>query len=216
MLTRLPRLDAEPPPRSAHQPDNHDHPMRRVTEAVVAEPGSWTAERAVGVAGVFDDLAADWDARFGDGSHQVPLIDALDRGEVTGGRALEVGSGTGLATELLADRFGRVVAVDLSLEMLRRAPVDVGCRVRADGSRLPMVDGGADVVVLVNAFLFPDEVARVLDPHGAVVWVNSVGDRTPIHLPAERVLEALPGEWDAVASAAGEGTWCVLRRTEPA
>lgn len=35
--------------------------------------------------------------------------------------ALEIGCGTGAFTRLLADRFARVVAVDLSSEMLRRA-----------------------------------------------------------------------------------------------
>lgn len=215
MLTELPRLGPEPPPPAADQAHNRDHPMRRVTEAVVAEPASWTAERAAGVASVFDELAGGWDDRFGSGSHRVPLIDALDRGGVTGRRVVEVGSGTGLATQVLAERFGSVLAADLSIEMLRRAPADVGFRVRADGARLPLKDGWADVVVLVNAFLFPDEVARVLDGTGAVVWVNSIGDRTPIHLPADRVVAALPGAWDAVASAAGEGTWCVARRSSP-
>ena len=88
----------------------------------------------------------------------------------------------------------------------------MGLRVQADGACLPVPDGFADAVVLVNAFLFPHEVDRVLAPGGALVWVSSIGPRTPIHLPPDRVEAALSGPWDGTSSAAGEGTWCVLRR----
>ena len=47
--------------------------------------------------------------------------------------------------------------------------------------------------MLVNCFLFPDEVDRVLAPDGVVVWVNSSGAETPIHLPSDDVVAALPG-----------------------
>ena len=66
--------------------------------------------------------------------------------------------------------------------------------------------------MLVNCFLFPDEVDRVLAPDGVVVWVNSSGAETPIHLPSDDVVAALPGPWEGVQSTAGLGTWCVLRR----
>jgi len=67
--------------------------------------------------------------------------------------------------------------------------------------------------VLVNALLFPEETSRVLAPDGVVVWVNSLGDRTPIHLPPEDVRAALPGRWHGVAAAAAWGIWCTLRRS---
>jgi hypothetical protein len=57
----------------------------------------------------------------------------------------------------------------------------------------------------VNALLFPAEVDRVLAPEGSVVWVNSSGDQTPIHLRSEEVAAVLPGEWRGVASRAGQG-----------
>ena len=37
------------------------------------------------------------------------------------------------------------------------------------------------------------EVERVLSRGGAVVWVNSSGEQTPIHLSPEDVRAALPG-----------------------
>ena len=45
-----------------------------------------------------------------------------------------------------------------------------------------------------------------------MVWVNSSGPQTPIHLTADEVMAALPGEWAALASEAGEGQWCVAQR----
>jgi hypothetical protein len=96
--------------------------------------------------------------------------------------------------------------------MLRRSPPAPGRRVQADAATLPLADGSASAVVLINALLFPPEVDRVLAPGGAVVWVNSSGEETPIHLPPEEVAAVLPGEWDGVASRAGVGLWCVLRR----
>jgi hypothetical protein len=42
--------------------------------------------------------------------------------------------------------------------------------------------------------------------------VSSLGDRTPIYLPAEDVARALPGAWSGKAALAGWGSWCVLAR----
>ncbi len=95
--------------------------------------------------------------------------------------------------------------------MLAHAPDD-SPRVRADSSRLPFADDVADVVLLINMLLFPAEVDRILRPGGRLVWVNTLGDQTPIHLPADDVIAALPGEWCGVASRAGIGTWAVVRR----
>jgi ubiquinone/menaquinone biosynthesis C-methylase UbiE len=123
---------------------------------------------------------------------------------------VEIGSGTGFTTGLLAERFAMVMAVDLSAEMLARAPRVPGHRVLADAAQLPVPDGSVDAAVLVNALLFPAEVRRVLGPSGVVVWVNTSGDATPIYLSADDVAEALPGAWDGVSSTFGDGTWCVV------
>ena len=70
----------------------------------------------------------------------------------------------------------------------------------------------SDAVVLINCFLFPAEVARILAPDGVVLWVNSSGAETPIHLAPDEVVAALPGRWEGVRSGAGIGIWCALRR----
>jgi hypothetical protein len=74
-----------------------------------------------------------------------------------------------------------------------------------------VADGAADVVVLINAFLFPAEVERVL-ASGVLVWVNSSGEDTPIHLSTREVVSSLGFPVEGVESRAGVGTWAALRR----
>ena len=186
--------------------------MRNVTRQVAFEPGGWTPERAERVAQLFDGLAPEWHTR-GSPERTDALVDALARGGPFGEDrpCLELGSGIGLFTERVVERFGagNVVAVDLSYEMLRRAPADLAPRLQADAVRLPFRDATFATAVLVNMLLFPHELARVAD---TVLWVNTVGDATPIYLSAEDVEAALPGAWDGVHADAGWGTWAVLRK----
>jgi SAM-dependent methyltransferase len=194
-----------------------DHPMRQVTRAVAFEANGWTSERREQVRELFDGLAEGWNTRDVPG-RDAPLLDALARGldaapALEHHLAVELGAGTGLFTEGLAARFPEVVALDLAYEMLRRTPAGSAHRVQADAHHLPLADGSVDALVLVNMFLFPAEVERVLAPHGALVWVNSRGADTPIHLTAAEVDACLPGGWSGVASTAGHGTWSVHWRT---
>lgn len=189
------------------------HPMREVTRAVAFDPDGWTDERRTEVAALFDSLAPEWSSRGGPG-REAPLRDALDRGVAAAPPAarrtcLDIGAGTGLYSDVLTSRFDVVWSVDLAGDMLRLAPPSPALRVQADASRLPVPDGTVDVLVLANCFLFPQEVPRVLAPHGVVVWVSSRGEDTPIHLTAEEVDLVLPGPWHGVASRAGWGTWSV-------
>lgn len=188
-----------------------DHPMRRLTRAM-AFGEAWTAHDAARVADVFDGLAADWSANHVDATKAAPIEDALERGRVPlNGDWLEVGSGTGAGARVLTQQIDSLVCTDLSTEMLRHAP-DIAPRVRSDASALPFPDGCFDAVLLVNMLLFPTEIDRVLRPTGVVVWVNTLGDQTPIHLPPSDVLEALPGSWTGTTARAGTGFWLTARR----
>ncbi|MDG2113814.1 MAG: class I SAM-dependent methyltransferase, partial [Actinomycetota bacterium] len=188
-----------------------DHPMRKVTRQVAFD-GKWDAERAAKIATLFDGLAPEWanervtDLKF------APIRDALERGGAPlAGRWLELGSGTGAGTEILVERGADVVVLDLSAEMLSHA-ADVTPKIRSDASAMPFADDRFDALLMVNMLLFPREVDRVLKPDGVVVWVNTAGDQTPIHLPAADVAEALPGSWVGTTARAGAGIWATLRR----
>jgi SAM-dependent methyltransferase len=209
MIDELPRVIEEAPDRPG--PREGAERIRAVTREIAFSPESWTPKRAARVAELFDGMAQEWSARHSMTS-MAPLRDALERGRVPSGLCVELGSGTGSAFPILCAQFHRVVAMDLSMEMLRRAPADGPPRACADGACLPLPDDAASVLVLVNAFLFPREVDRVLAPDGAVVWVSSSADRTPIYLPAADVARALPGAWSGRAALAGWGSWCVLAR----
>lgn len=191
--------------------------MRIATRrAAGLEKGGWTDALAGDVANYFDGMAGDWHTRTSPERNAI-VADALTRGlgEVgtPEGLAVEVGSGIGTYSGLIAEHFRPSMAVELSMEMLKLAPEAPAHRVLADGSRLPLADASAAAVVLINAFLFPDEVARVLVPDGVVIWVNSSGECTPIHLSVEDLIKALPGTWNGATSRAGEGLWSVLRRS---
>jgi ubiquinone/menaquinone biosynthesis C-methylase UbiE len=190
--------------------------MRIATRrAAGLEAGGWTGELRDQVAEYFDGLASEWHTRTSPQRIAV-VMDALARGlgtiELPVGIAVEVGSGIGAYSSLLAERFATVVAIDLSLTMLQLAPSGPAHRVQADGAKLPIRDSSAAAIVLINAFLFPTEVERVLSPRGALVWVNSSGEQTPIYLSVDDLVAQLPGEWTGTSSRAGEGHWCVLRR----
>jgi len=191
--------------------DGANSPMRKVTRQVAfADDQAWDRERATKVRALFDGMASDWHTRSST-ERQLPVLDALDRGAAPKGLVLELGSGLGDKTALLTERLGSTVALDLAMEMLALAPTS-SMRIHGDASQLPFPDGIATSVVLINALLFPTEIDRVLADDGAVVWVNTSGEHTPIHLSAEDLCEALPGPWTGVASRADRGTWAVVRR----
>jgi hypothetical protein len=210
MIEKLERLDEMPPDRP--EMAGPDHPIRKLTQQIAFEPGTWTAERRSKIGELFDGLAPGWSERTR-AERRDSMRDALARGgKIARGLCIEIGSGTGANTVDLEERFDPVIALDLSREMLRHAPAKVGQRVQGDASMLPVADGSVACVVAVNALLFPAEIDRVLDPTGVLVWVSSLGEVTPIYLSAAEVDEALPGRWSGIASEAGWGTWAVFRR----
>ncbi len=189
-----------------------DHPMRSVTRQVAFEAG-WSSGRAKKIADLFDGLAEGWAETRGDPVRLAPVGDGLRRGGVNlTGRWLELGSGTGAGTRILAESVVDLVAADLSAEMLAHAPAEVAPLVRADASNLPFTDDRFDGILMVNMLLFPNEVDRVLAPGGRLLWVNTLGDQTPIHLPAEDLVDALPGAWSGVTARSGSGFWASVGR----
>jgi phosphatidylethanolamine/phosphatidyl-N-methylethanolamine N-methyltransferase len=106
-----------------------------------------------------------------------------------GGRILEVGVGTGLSLPAYA-RKHRIVGLDISQPMLRRAKVRVAAQKLTnveglavmDAEGLALQDASFDVVVaqyVITAVPNPegtlDEFVRVLKPGGEIVLVNHIG-----------------------------------------
>ncbi len=198
-------------PASIPNPKHGDHPMRRVTDEM-ASGASFTTEHAGIVQALFDEIAPGWH------THDTPdrlvaLVDVMERANLPAGVTVELGAGTGIGTKVIS-RFRYLdAAIDLSAGMLAEGPRGLAPWIRGDASQLPLADRSVDVLILMNMLLFPAEVERVLAASGALVWVNTVGEATPIHLSAEAVIDALPGHWEADASRAGDGIWCVARRS---
>lgn len=190
-----------------------DHPIRLITREIALE-GKWNADVRQRVAETFDHLAPAWTEDHVNPAKAAPIIDAMDRGEVPLRRSrwLELGSGTGAGGKVLGSIVDQYVAFDLSAEMIRNDDGHNTQQVRGDASALPFVPDSFDAVMCVNMFLFPAQVDRVLRPEGCLLWVNTMGDQTPIHLSIADVLAALPGEWTATTSRAGSGFWGVVRR----
>ena len=185
--------------------------MRALTQKV-AFGHRWTPHDVELVSSLFDSMADDWTARHDLPERYEPLADALERVDLRGGVCVELGSGTGLGTRHLQDRFDSVIALDLAMGMLKNAPADLGSRVQGDSNRLPIRDASVDVVVLVNMLLFPHEIDRILARSGTLVWVNTMAESTPIHLSPEEVHDALPGEWTVAHARVGSGLWAVATR----
>jgi ubiquinone/menaquinone biosynthesis C-methylase UbiE len=170
---------------------------RLATNVVVRRPALWRVFRRP-LEAQFDSLAPTWETRIMP-SHLQALDQALADVPAPK-RALDIGSGTGVATFAVARRFpeAEVVGVDLSEKMVEQArartPPEPGDRVSfqaGDASALPFEDGAFDLVVLMNAIPFFDELARITSPGGTVVASFSRGAETPIYVPDARLRSEL-------------------------
>jgi ubiquinone/menaquinone biosynthesis C-methylase UbiE len=170
---------------------------RFVTDAVVRRPALWRLVRRP-LRTMFDGLAPTWETRIG--PHHLWALDLALADVPPPGRALDLGTGTGVVALALAERYAEaeVVGIDLSPAMIEEArgkvPQELAERVRfevGDASALSCPDGDFDLVVLSNMIPFYDELARVVAPGGTLVFSFSRGDETPIYVAPERLRREL-------------------------
>jgi malonyl-CoA O-methyltransferase len=192
--------------------------VRLVTTVVVRVPGAWRLFRGP-LTRAFDRLAPSWEGRVSD-ERLAPLRAALDGLTEAPSNVLDLGTGTGRLARAVAERWpeANVVGADLSPGMIDEAR-RVGGRVRydvADASALPYGDGAFDLVTLSNMIPFFDELARVTAPGGNVIIGFTMGDRTPIFVPFERVRAELErrGFSHVADFDAGTGTALLAKKRE--
>lgn len=197
---------------------------RAIGTVISRAPALWPLIRG-STAGYFDDLADGWDERNGasNASHLAALAVAVTKIDRRPHRALDLGTGTGVAALFLAREFPHcaVRGVDISPEMIKAARSKIGldpdARVAfkvADAAELPYPDGHFDLITQLNMPPFFGEAARMLDHGGHVIVTASSGSRTPFFTP-DRVLERGFGRHGFVRVSSGEisgGTWFVARK----
>jgi ubiquinone/menaquinone biosynthesis C-methylase UbiE len=193
---------------------------RFVTNRIVERPRLWRLFRGP-MKAMFDRIAPVWD-RDRDPAAFAPLEAALERVDPPT-RALDLGTGTGTAAFMIAERFpdAEIVGVDLAPAMLaearRKVPAEFEGRVRfeeADAEALPFPDEWFELVTLANMIPFFDELDRVVAPGGWLVFAWSGGAGTPIYVPSEVLTRELErrGYADFSELATGKGTAFVARK----
>jgi ubiquinone/menaquinone biosynthesis C-methylase UbiE len=192
---------------------------RLTTVLVVRNPRLWRFLRAP-FRRYFTALAPRWNEIAGRG--QLDALAAALADVPAPRRALDVGTGTGAAAFLLAERYpdAQVTGVDLSPAMVAgaraAAPPRLAARVRflvADAAALPLPSGSCDLVTLANMIPFFDELDRVLAPGGTLLVSYSEGPDTPIWVPPARLRAELVRRGFAHFASHGAGVaTCLLAR----
>jgi ubiquinone/menaquinone biosynthesis C-methylase UbiE len=192
---------------------------RFATNVAVRFPRLWPFVRPL-VRKQFDVLAPVWDSmRSPDAFAPVAAALATLDGPVE--TALDVGTGTGSAALLIAERFpeARVVGMDIAPEMVERARQKTGDNANlsfevGDASALFYDDASFDLVTAANMIPFFDELVRVVRRGGTLVLAFSLGPQTPIYVAADRIRKELAsrGFTDFAEIEAGRGSAFVARK----
>ena len=132
-ITYLPTVH---PQQKSDRASGSDSRMRNITRQAAHE-GIWNLSLAKEVKDLFDEKASEWSATRNIPSRGVPVQDALERGQVKGKRVVDLGAGTGLATQILRNKFENVIAVDISQEMIVNSVASRTSQICADGFSLP-------------------------------------------------------------------------------
>jgi SAM-dependent methyltransferase len=220
----IPPQRSDPDDRASSPPTRVKLIGRALNATVARAPWLWPVLKGP-MTSYFDGLAGTWDERTGapGPDHLAPLAVAVTMIDRRPERALDIGTGTGVAALFVAREFpyASVRGVDVSEEMIRRAKAKVGLdpegRVAfqvADSSSLPYGDGDFDLVTLLNMPPFFAEIARVLRHGGHAIVAASSGDRTPFYTPDSVLARGFGrhGMSTVKTGRIGNGSWFVARK----
>jgi SAM-dependent methyltransferase len=192
---------------------------RIVCRTITRAPWSWRLLRGP-VARFFDRVAPAWDERFASNPDRlVPLTAALDLLPAAPARVLDVGTGTGAAALVVAERWphAEVTGIDVAptmIDVARAKAANPTVRfVVADVATLDPGEG-YDLVILLNMPPFFEQVAAMLRPGGHVVSVASRGATTPFFTPAATLARGFGrhGLETVATGEAGPGTYYLAQR----
>ena len=192
---------------------------RAMNNLVTIAPWTWPLLRRP-MRRFFEWAAPEWDDRFAsDEARLDPLVAALDLVPHPPARILDIGTGTGAAALLAAERWpeAEVLGIDVSPAMIAVAQAKQarpGVRFAvADVAQLE-ADEGYDLAMMLNMPPFFRPVASILRPGGHVAHIASRGAVTPFYTPAEKLAQGYGRQGlETVASgAAGPGTYYLARR----
>ena len=91
---------------------------------------------------------------------------------------VDLGSGTGFFTEILATRYHQVIGLDISSQMLSFAKQNRNNAIswlEADAYKLPFADSSLDGILRIYAPCKAEELARVINENGVVITVTPAG-----------------------------------------